>query len=252
MSVDLLSNLIITGVHSVSTMYTLKNTKLKKICRPRWAVVLKYEGETVYTSKSKRYVSDQNHILILPKGSSYAWECTKSGHYSIIEFESDVCFDELISFSVKHSERIFRAFKDLEYKRTLRPPLFELESIRDTYSILLQLSQQNVEKYVPNDKNQKIQPAIEYISQNYNKPITNDMLALIAGMSTVYFRKLFSEVMGVSPIAYAKQLRIEKAKDMLKSDYGSLTDIAQSLGYSSLYDFSRDFKKHTGCAPSQF
>jgi len=58
--------------------------------------------------------------------------------------------------------------------------------------------------------------------------------------------------MGVSPITYAKQLRIEKAKEMLKSDYGTLSDIAQSLGYSSLYDFSRDFKKHTGVAPSKY
>ena len=71
-------------------------------------------------------------------------------------------------------------------------------------------------------------------------------------MSTVYYRKLFTEVMGVPPITYARQLRIEKAKEMLKSDYITLTDIATSLGYSSLYDFSRDFKKHTGVAPSKY
>ena len=42
---------------------------------------------------------------------------------------------------------------------------------------------------------------------------------------------------------------IKKAKEMLKSDYGTLSDIALSIGYSSLYDFSRDFKKHTGTSP---
>ena len=59
-------------------------------------------------------------------------------------------------------------------------------------------------------------------------------------------------MMGISPIAYTKQLRIEKAKEMLKSDYGTLFDIALSLGYSSLYDFSRDFKKYAGVAPSKY
>ena len=68
----------------------------------------------------------------------------------------------------------------------------------------------------------------------------------------MYFRELFTKTVGVSPIAYARELRIKKAKEMLKSDYGSLTDIAQSLGYSGLYDFSRDFKKHTGVAPSRY
>ncbi|MBO7293516.1 MAG: helix-turn-helix transcriptional regulator [Clostridia bacterium] len=98
----------------------------------------------------------------------------------------------------------------------------------------------------------RLRPAIEYISQNSGSPIRNDGLAALSGISTVYFRKLFAEVMGVSPITYTKQLRIEKAKEMLKSDYGRLIDIAQSLGYPGLYDFSRDFKKHEGVAPSKY
>ena len=128
--------------------------------------------------------------------------------------------------------------------------MFEVESIRDTYSILLTITTQDFNKYVPNSKRKKLQPAIEYISQNYSKNITNDILASISGMSTIYFRKLFTETMGVSPIAYVNQLRIEKAKEMLKSDYGTLTDIASSLGYANLYDFSRSFKKHTGFSQS--
>ena len=44
-------------------------------------------------------------------------------------------------------------------------------------------------------------------------------------MSTVYFRKQFTDLFGISPIAYIKNLRIEKAKEMLKSDYATLTDL---------------------------
>ena len=58
--------------------------------------------------------------------------------------------------------------------------------------------------------------------------------------------------MGVSPISYVHDLRIQKAKEMLRSDYDSLSSVAQSLGYLNLYDFSRDFKKHTGVAPSKY
>ncbi|MBQ8408750.1 MAG: helix-turn-helix transcriptional regulator [Clostridia bacterium] len=252
MSMEILSNLVITKVHSVSTLYTPENTKLKRNGRTCWAVVVKYEGETVYTSGGKRFLSDIGHMVILPKGCSYDWECTRSGHYSIIEFESESTFYEPISFSVKNGEKILKMFKDLEYKRNLKKSMVELESIRDTYSILLALTQAVSECYLPTDKQQKIAPAIDYISQHYNENITNDTLATVAGMSTVYFRKLFTSVIGVSPITYARRLRIEKAKEMLKSDYGTLSDVALSLGYSSLYDFSRDFKKHTGIAPSKY
>ena len=252
MSTDILANLVITKVHAVSTLYTPKNTKLKRNDRQRWAVVIKYEGETVYTSNGKQFLSDINHMVVLPKGCSYDWQCTKSGHFSIIEFESELAFHEPIAFSVKSGETILKMFKALEYKRNLKSPMVELESIRDTYSVLLAFTQAAFEHYIPSEKQQKITQALEYISQHYHENITNDCLAKISGISTVYFRKLFSSVMGTSPIVYARRLRIEKAKEMLRSDYGTLSDVAQSLGYASLYDFSRDFKKHTGTAPSRY
>lgn len=252
MQEELLETLMVTGVHSASTMFTLENTKVKKKDRPRWAIVLKFEGETVYTSGGNRFLSDLNHLVVLPKGCSYEWICTKSGHFSIIEFECDRILPEPVCFPVKNGARLLRMFRDLEYTRNLRKPLYEMESIRDLYSILLLLRQDRPERYIDGQQRKRILPAVEFISQNYNKNITNDTLANLTGMSTVYFRKLFTAAMGISPIAYTKQLRIEKAKEMLKSDYGSLSDLAQSLGYANLYDFSRDFKKHTGVAPSRY
>jgi len=252
MLIDILSNLVIEKVHSVSTVYTPQNKKAKRNDRKRWAVVIKYEGETVYTANGKHFVSDANRLIILPKGCCYEWVCTKAGHFSIIEFESEQTFAEPISCPVKNSDKILKMFRELEYKRNLRSPVVSPESIRDTYSILLALAAGELDPYMPSEKQKKIAPAIEYISQNYNKPLTNDELAAVTGMSTVYFRKLFTSVMGVSPITYAHNLRIEKAKEMLTSDYGTLSDIAVSLGYQNLYDFSRDFKKHTGVAPSKY
>ena len=86
MNIDLLSNLVITKVNSAFSMYTPKDTKIKRKDRPCWAVVIKYEGETVYTAVGKQFVSDINHIILLPKGCSYDWECKKAGHYSTVEF----------------------------------------------------------------------------------------------------------------------------------------------------------------------
>lgn len=252
MSTSILTDLVITSVLSASTLYSPENKKSKRINRPCWAVVLKYEGETYYRSGGKEFLSDANHLVVLPKGCTYEWICTKAGKYAIIEFQCDATYSEPIPFTVASSEKILRMFKDLEYKRNLKIPTMALESIRDTYSILLSLLQAESDRYLPTDKKQKILAAIQYISQNYNKKITNDQLASVTGLSTVYFRKLFTNLMGVSPITYTHHLRIEKAKELLKSDYGTLSDVALSLGYSDLYDFSRAFKKYTGIAPSKF
>lgn len=252
MHLDILSDLIITKIYSATTMYTEKNIKAKRNNRPCWAIVIKYEGETIYKSKEKSYLSNINNLAVLPKGSSYEWRCTHSGHFSIIEFESETVYDNILSFSVNNSEKILNLFKEMEYKRTLKKPLYEVESIRDTYSIILMLTQSIQKRYLPSEKLTKINPAVNYIAHNYNKNIKNDKLAQLTGLSTVYFRKLFTEVFGISPIAYINELRIKKAKEMLKSDYGSITDIAEYLGYLNIYDFSRTFKKHVGISPSKY
>lgn len=249
---DILSNLVITKIYSATTMYTKKNTKIKRSDRSRWAIVIKYEGETTYFSNGKAFTSNINNIFILPKGCSYEGCCTRSGHFSIIEFESEGIYSEILGFHVKNSEKILKLFKEVEYKRTLRKPMYETESIRDTYSILLMLTQSASKRYLPTEKIEKIRPALDYIAKNYNTNIKNDDLARLTGLSTVYFRKLFTEVLGTSPISYISELRIKKAKEMLKSDYTSITDVAQSLGYLNIYDFSRAFKKYTGTPPSKY
>ncbi|HJA92399.1 MAG TPA: AraC family transcriptional regulator [Candidatus Eisenbergiella merdipullorum] len=249
---NILSDLIINKVYSATTMYNETNARAKRINRSSWAILLKYEGETLYETKGKTYVSNRNKMVILPKGSSYNWICTKSGHYAVIEFESSRLYDKIIYFPDVNGDRLLKDFKELEYKRTVKKPLFEIESIRDAYSIILKLCEAERKIYVPTEKTEKLSPAIEYIAQNYHKNIKNDDLASLSGLSTVYFRKLFTEVYHISPIAYVHELRIKKAKEMLKSDYGSITDIAHSLGYLNIYDFSRDFKKHTGVSPSKY
>ncbi len=252
MDYNILTDLIITKIYSATTMYTEENAKTKRVNRPRWAIVIKYEGETKYFSNGETVISNINNIVILPKGLSYEWLCTKEGHFSIIEFEADANYDKILTFPVSNGEKILKSFKELEYKRTLKNPLYKLECIKEIYSLILKLLETAPKTYLPTSKQTKIQPAIDYIVKNYNKNIKNDELAALTSLSTVYFRKLFTDIFEMSPITYIHSLRIKKAKEMLKSDYSSISDIAQSLGYSNIYDFSRTFKKYTGISPSKY
>ncbi len=249
---NILSNLIINNVYSATTIYNEKGASDKRKNRPCWAILIKYEGETVYLQDNRKIISNFNNTVILPKGCDYEWICTKSGHFAIIEFQSDLESKEIFSFNIKHPEKLLNTIKNIEGKRLVKNNFYKIESIKDTYSIILQLLKQSNSLYVPSEKKQLLNPVIEYIAENYTQKIKNDTLADISGFSTVYFRKLFKEVYGISPIEYIKNLKIKKAKEMLHSDYGNISDIALSLGYQNIYDFSRDFKKHTGISPSKY
>lgn len=254
MQAESLSNMVIKKVASVHTIFTPSGTRSKMVNRPRCAIGLKFEGETVYETKNRRVVSDASHPVLLPAGATYTWECTKEGHYITLEleFEGACPFSQPVSFPIKSGEKLLALMQRAERRRNEKTPFSEMESIRDAYDILLWLLRAVKETYLPTKTEQKIAPALTFLAQNYAYGVKNEQLAALCGISVVYFRKLFTRVTGTSPIAYAHALRIEKAKEMLTSDFGTIENVARALGYASLYDFSRDFKRRVGSSPSEY
>jgi len=128
-----------------------------------------------------------------------------------------------------------------------------MEAFSKLYDILRQLFKTSEKEYVSKEKKRLIQPAETYILENYYDPgITNDQLAGLCGISTVYFRKCFEAVHGVSPIRYLNDYRTRRAKDILSSDFESIAQVAESVGYNSVYHFSKMFKTYTGISPTEY
>lgn len=252
MKTDVLSNLVVKDVLFAATLFSEAGSRAKRVNREHWAIHLKAEGRTEYVCEEKVFISNKNNVIILPKGCSYEWECKEAGHFFAIEFECDCEHNEILSFPIKDSDAFLKLFREYERKRISKSSTAQLDGFKCVYSLLVKLVNGDERKYTPKSKIHKIAPALDYIAQNLDKSISNDSLAEVCELSTVYFRKLFTECYGISPKTYVNGLRIKKAKEMLKSDYGSITNVAQSLGYSNVYDFSRAFKKITGVPPTKY
>jgi len=96
----------------------------------------------------------------------------------------------------------------------------------------------------------RLSPALTFINQNYDKSITNEQLAELCDLSTTHFRRLFKEQMGISPMHYRENIRIHWAIKLLESQMFTISEVADRLGYSDIYHFSKVFKRHTGNSPS--
>lgn len=92
---------------------------------------------------------------------------------------------------------------------------------------------------------------IELLEENADLSI--EEIAERTGVSLCYFRRLFKEYSGETPISFRQHCRIEKAKGLLLSeeDY-SVGEIAQMLGFSDIYHFSKTFKKFCGVSPATY
>ena len=93
---------------------------------------------------------------------------------------------------------------------------------------------------------------MDYINNNFTKKLSNQMLANLSDISVSYFRRLFLEVFFASPMQYVENLRIEKAKALLKTDFKSITEVSSQSGYDNVYHFSKNFKKYTGMSPLKY
>ena len=96
----------------------------------------------------------------------------------------------------------------------------------------------------------RLSPALNYINQNYDKNITNEQLAELCDLSSTHFRRLFKEQTGVSPMQFRENIRLHWAIKLLESQMFTISEVAEELGYSDIYHFSKVIKRHTGNPPS--
>lgn len=91
-----------------------------------------------------------------------------------------------------------------------------------------------------------------YIDENFKKNITLDLLAELTHMNKYYLVHTFKKSMGISPINYLIERRIEESQILLATTYLSIGEIASILGFSSQSYFSQSFKRTTGETPNGY
>ena len=94
--------------------------------------------------------------------------------------------------------------------------------------------------------------AIAYINGNPNREITLQELADAVHLEKAYFSKRFKDKMGCTPIKYARIIKIEKAKDYLKSPDYTVTQVAEMCGFENIHHFSNTFSKIVGMPPNAY
>lgn len=97
---------------------------------------------------------------------------------------------------------------------------------------------------------QQISKAVEHLHENLDQPISVDELANLVSMSSSGFHKKFKEVMHLSPLQYAKLVRLNKARTYIMEGR-NISETAYMVGYNSPAQFSREYKRQFGIAPSE-
>lgn len=96
-----------------------------------------------------------------------------------------------------------------------------------------------------------IEQAMIYLQANYMRDISLDNCAEHTGTNPFYLSKSFKQVTGKNFIDYLTELRMDRAKELLRETELKINDIADQVGYQHSY-FNRIFKKLEGMTPSRY
>jgi AraC-like DNA-binding protein len=93
--------------------------------------------------------------------------------------------------------------------------------------------------------------AVRWIRDHHAQSFLVEDLARLSGMSVSAFYRGFHAVTAMSPIQFQKQIRLQQARLMLAARPGDVSGVGYRVGYESPSQFSREYRRQFGTAPSQ-
>jgi AraC-like DNA-binding protein len=96
---------------------------------------------------------------------------------------------------------------------------------------------------------ERVERTKELLARDLANPPTLEMLGQEVGCSPFYLSRIFSREVGLTIPQYLRNLRMERAAELLRTGRYNVTEAATEVGYSSLSHFSKAFCETIGCCP---
>ncbi|GMK45311.1 HTH-type transcriptional regulator YesS [Paenibacillus glycanilyticus] len=154
----------------------------------------------------------------------------------------------VIMVSGVNPNRLFQGVNLYEQLSQIREPKRMLGWFRDK---VLAPYQNELSCRAGSEVKRLIEAAMIYMQQHYRQDISLDNCAEHIGTNPFYLSKSFKVVTGKNFIDYLTELRIEKAKELLRESELKINDVAEQVGYQHSY-FNRIFKKLEGMTPTSY
>lgn len=221
---------------------------------------------------------DDLELVLVGSNLQHAWfthHCkSKEIREITIQFHKDLFDDKLLrrnqlSFIRTMLEKSLRGILfSKETTQQLAPRMLELnqmqgfDSVLELMSILHDLSISrnmrilsdasfnNSEQFTYNSR--RIEKTLEYMNQNFDKPITLNEVARLANMSDAAFSRFFKQRTGNTFIDSLTEIRLGHASRMLIDTTQSIAELAYHCGFNNISNFNRIFKKKKSSTPKDF
>lgn len=246
----------------------------------RWAAqrAVVAQREKVKRGEEKLYVysdSPSSSLHLIPQDIiRILWDTVNSGNISEVERVSEIVIQELFEkkyFPLIYLRTILQFLTAVmgwagitagaDITRVFEKIQDYLSEINNTYDylILKRLVEEELNSFTlivwrhySSSFSDIISNTKDFISTHLSETITLKLIAEKLGVNPSYLSRKFKQKEGITLTTYINMKRIEEAKRLLISRNSTITDVAFDVGFGSIQQFNRVFKKIEGCSPSRW
>ncbi|WP_128630488.1 helix-turn-helix domain-containing protein [Paenibacillus oralis] len=227
---------------------------------PYAGLVFALRGQAVFTFDNTPYELQPGLIVHGPRGMALQVEVGPGGfEYALIHYtldspagsSPDAYTRTHYMLDTGEQPRIMELLRLLQTSMTTPGPLQAVRSKELFYGTVYEMLSCARSRLNAGSRSM-IEHALGYIHEHYMEPLNLKTLAGLYEMDVKKFAYAFRKYAGMFPIDYLIRHRMSRARQLLVATSCSVSEIAESVGYGDAHYFSRLFRKHTGCSPSEF
>ncbi len=230
------------------------------------------KGSCIIQLENESISFKKNELMIICTDVTHAFEAGNSGCTLMqLEFLPDIFskFDmnqnplmgDLVPLEIFSSKnKLIKIVDNMRITRAVERVVSEM-NVKDSYfqqlvimyytELLILIYRYMNDSYLFINRNDTLKRAIEYIQHNYDKEISIEHLAQVAGVSDGYLRRLFAKHLNISPVDYYNQIKVNKSIELLRTTGLSIKEVCFRCGFKSPQYFSKVFKNQLGFTPSE-
>ncbi|MBE1445019.1 AraC family transcriptional regulator [Paenibacillus sp. OAS669] len=244
------------------------------VCSPDWIrhrftpsynkVYLIKGGEGWLQIGKEQLCPEPGDLVFIPGGVEQSYSVTGGTPYTMhwCHFKTNLNFNRLFQLfgltnvvKADESRELQHWFRELEEHRRDEGPATSLKIQSALFAIISYFIDHAVTDHgreAVNDSLRKLTDTIHYIDDHLSRELTIEELAQNAHFHPNYFIRVFKRHLGMPPMRYIHERRMEKAKQLLSSTDLTVGEVARRTGFKDVSYFSAAFRKGAGASPSEY
>ncbi|HRN56119.1 MAG TPA: AraC family transcriptional regulator [Agriterribacter sp.] len=254
-------NLYITEIAFYPEQSALEKEVMKN--NPDYVLIYCVSGTGWYKVNNKKLLLKANHFALLPRKTYFHLGVEPSDQWSLyfVKFNGaigEAMYTYLLRDKNNKNQTTpplvgrIAQFQDIMHHLDLMDNMENLLYANFRFYSFLGTFRLTVFNYMKKGVDNIIERCILIMKQHLHQNLTLDELAKEACVSASYLSALFRQKTHYSPIQLFTSLKIQRASQMLRSTKTPIKQIAEEMGYTDQYSFSRSFKQIMGTSPKQF